>query len=549
MKKLILANGILIIFLLTISFTSTSALNYTNKTFLMPRATSSLQYLERDSFHRLTKEGSDSKHAVGGALQISRFYRTSENSTDLGRYFGVNRSNQVTYGLATNYTAGGNILSSLPTSKDIDSHLLIHPIEFFSYPTNLAGTLTLKPKHTQDGFLVSYHHQFTNLDDKLFFKINFPIVTVKNDLRATATEVKDQNNKGILDYLSGNIDYSTTTTKQSPLTHAKIDGAQSKSGVADVTFSLGYKFIDKVDYQVHANLNVILPCGNEPEGKYLFEPVVGNGKHVGVGCDFLTSLNIFRKEETCCELVLAGNYTHLFSSDEKRTLGFRSSIIMDEDPVELLGFLTALTDDDDVAASLPDERWATVSTLTPHAYETAMVTQPWNHYLLGGQEGEKGTFPLANILTQNVSVSPGNSFCGSVNIAYHNKKFTADIGYSCFARDAEKISLKETWTNDTYAIAKASYDPRDNFEIMGHGDTGLNTDYVMSNLAISQANLNVNAAATPAIFTQTIHAGVAYILNHLEYPIIFGVGASYEWTQDNAAIKGYTIWGKAGVAF
>ena len=65
--------------------------------------------------------------------------------------------------------------------------------------------------------------------------------------------------------------------------YGKIDGSQSKAGVADLNFILGYNFWCNDCYHVGANIRATAPTGTRPEAKYLFEPIVGNGRHTTLG--------------------------------------------------------------------------------------------------------------------------------------------------------------------------------------------------------------------------------------------------------------------------
>ena len=178
----------------------------------------------------------------------------------------------------------------------------------------------------------------------------------------------------------------------------------------------------------------------------------------------------------------------------------------------------------------------------------------------------QGVFPLANILTQNVEVAPDSSFNASINFAYHNKNITLDVGYSCYARSAEKVSLKQTWTNDTYAPAAVGYAPADAFEIISpyhtttttlvtnvypyqYGSSGENLALMSEGLAINRGNLDTDTASTPAILTNTIYFGFSALMPNFEYPVIFGAGMSYEWGSDNASLDAWNGWVKLGITF
>jgi hypothetical protein len=446
MKKRVL------LFVALLSVSKLLAIDYTNKTFLMPRSISTLNYIERTGFHRLLLEQGNEKEKSGGTLEAIGFYRESNNDAEIGRYFGTNHKNTVWIGNGTNVDRSlPSNESILPTATfqdvDIDSHSFFHHYDYVEVPSTLDSQITLKPKQTILGANLVYRHDF----DNLFLKISVPFAEVKNNLCTSVSETKDDElDKGILDYLSGQMDFSTTDSKLSPLTHLKVDGnAHNRSTIGDVTISIGHRFSEKEDYHCQGSFNLIVPAGNKAKSEYLFEPIVGNGGHLGIGLDFESTLNLQRNSDSSLELTTKLNWTYLFEETEKRTLGFHNSIITSQSLYSI-----------------------EVTSGEPSLYELSNVTLPWNYYRIAGQQGIQGIFPLANILTQNVEVAPDSSFDGSLNLAYHTKNITLDFGYSCYTRSAEKVSLKQTWTNDTYALASVSYCPEDAFEIIqGYHDS------------------------------------------------------------------------------
>ena len=348
-----------LIFLALIPLSQTLAVDYTNKTFLMPRSISSFDYMERTGFHRLLQEQPEGKEKSGGTLEVVGFYRDSNNDTDVGRYFGTNHKNTVWIGNGTNTvpSTGSISTSSTLSDVDVDRHLFFHHYDYFNEPSSLDSHITLKPKQTVVGASLVYRHDF----DKAFVKVTIPFAEVKNNLCASVSETKDDDwNKGILDYLSGGMDYSTTGSKMSPLQYLKIDGnSHNHSSIGDIVLSVGYQFSEKADYHCHAALNLIVPAGNKAKSEYMFEPIVGNGGHTGVGLEFESTLNLQRDSNSSLELSTNLKWTYLFEETEKRTLGFHSSVMSYQDVYSII--------DSDLPAS----------------YELMHATIPWNYYMMG----------------------------------------------------------------------------------------------------------------------------------------------------------------------
>lgn len=69
--------------------------------------------------------------------------------------------------------------------------------------------------------------------------------------------------------------------------YGKIDGKQKKGGLSDVIVKIGTEYEGHQKY-VRPFMGMILPFGNKPTAEYMFEPILGNGRHVGliVGSEF-----------------------------------------------------------------------------------------------------------------------------------------------------------------------------------------------------------------------------------------------------------------------
>lgn len=496
------------------SLATLQATTYTNKTFMntpTPLDNIPLQYT---SWHRLLKQGSNSDSAWGGTLQVAPFYGESTNDKGLGQYFGTNYKSEF-------------VINFPGPTVDIDRRLLIH--RWFDEngdpptPTTMKGTITLSPKQTSYGAMINYRQDLKNVRENLFLQINAPFYYVENDPRiGIKNEERDTytgSSKGLLDYFYGNYQQDATLSDgkniQTALTHAKIDGAHNKSGIANLEVELLYEFAQEKDYELEGCVGLTLPTGNKPDGKSFFEPVVGNNKHWGITLGGQSSLNITRKAEESLEFLCSFKYSYLFKSDEKRTLGYRNGIAIIED--------IAGSDVEDSPAVLP-----------------------WAWYILGGQNGAKGTFPLANILTRDVDVSPGGKLCGTTAMAYHKNNVTFDFGYSFISAEGEKVRVKN-WENDKYAPSSPTYQT---YEAFHPRQTNSGTSYFMGLGAyIQEHELDTSVAETPGYFKSAVHGAISYTMSDRTNPFMFGAGFLVDWTQDNGVPTGYMIWGKVGLAF
>ena len=471
-----------------------SPITHTNKTFMSVPTPHDYLPMKQTSWHRIIKQGSQDEHPFGGTFQVVPFYRTSNRESSLGKYFGTNSKNELT-------------VAAPDQNVDIQTGLIAHR---YATTSPFSDLIKLNPEHTTYGAYFSYQQDLDKLHNKLFLRFNIPVVEVTNDLHLTNTSPNKDTvtDKNILDFFNGTFKQTDDSKNlQEALSSAKIDGPNKKSGVADVECMLGYVFTEKEEYEMSGHMKVVLPTGNEPTGEYLFEAVVGNGKHWGVGAGIDASLNISKSETDSFEFLAHLDYTYLFREDETRTIGFRNGI----------------------------------NNRGPDApREDLSVVLPWFHYVLGGENGKKGTFPLANILTRPVSVLPGSKLQGHAAFAYHRNDTTFDFGYSFFAQEGEKIRVN-SWVDDKYAPAHPQYNTSNAFDMDA-------SEQVLGGW-INASELNPEVSATPAVLKHSIHGSIAYTHSTWKNPFMLAGGFSVDWTQDNTTPTGYTLWGKAGVSF
>jgi hypothetical protein len=73
-------------------------------------------------------------------------------------------------------------------------------------------------------------------------------------------------------------------------------------------------------------------------------------------------------------------------------------------------------------------------------------------------------------------------------------------------------------------------------------------DYATSVININ--DLDPNSAATPSYYTATLYGALGYSHNYGCYPLMFGLGGSYELTDHtNAGLDRWTLWLKGSIAF
>lgn len=349
------------------------------------------------------------------------------------------------------------------------------------------GKVTLSPKQESYGVRLDFFQNLKFPIKKMYLKLSSPIFYVHNDLNATFEGTgKDQITKFFNGGFDGVSDGETKLTKAKMPTKA-ID----KTGVGDIDVVLGYKFIDSEKHLVFLNAGLTAPVGTKPRGEYLFEPVYGNGNHFAAGLGIDASLKLWENNKHAARILTVLNWRYLFEGHEERTIG-----------------------------------------LTIPGYKFA------HYYKLFQDPSDNLNYSAANLLTQNISVRPGNTLEGLVNFAFTGSNFIVDLGYNIFCKQAESIIVSPD-------VLKIEFDDT-NYNIV----TKNKTNRLDGGIGQLPTELDLQTAATPSQLTHKVYAGLGYTFNiNDKYPTSLGLGSSYEFADSNNELEGYAFWLKGVFSF
>ncbi|MDZ4099053.1 MAG: hypothetical protein U1E13_10200, partial [Methylophilaceae bacterium] len=278
-----------------------------------------------------------------------------------------------------------------------------------------------------------------------------------------------------------------------PLTAAKICPCSKRAtGLSDIQADLGWNYSWE-NYHIGFFLRAVAPTGTRPNGEYLFEPIIGNGKHWELGGG-LTGHAIMwesQDQERTLGLYVDANLTHMFKNHQQRVF--------------------------DITGYGPLSRYM------------LLFKQPLNApYTLS---------PAANLTRQNVNVSVGVHADVVAMITYASYNTTWDIGYNFWGRSCEKICLNPCACNDctlgldindkTWSRASNTADIHSATGITSNGSTPA---------PLSLCDLDINGARTKGlshkIFT---HIGYSWPEHHDWVPFV-GLGLEGEFGS-NSGLK------------
>jgi hypothetical protein len=206
----------------------------------------------------------------------------------------------------------------------------------------------------------------------------------------------------------------------------------ARNGFGELRFVLGYNFINDNDGDYHLGLGIYTaaPTGTKvgdqdecnSKGRYLFQPIVGNGHHWELGGQVTAHYIGWRNEEETKSfgLYIEANISHLFTAHQIRcfdlcSAGNNSRYMLAEKLASNVNSLPGVNR----ATGAPPE-------LDPLGLEFGNVYAP-----------------VANITRSRINSSIGAQGDVAFSFAYQYNNFQWDIGYNFWARSCEKISLNK----------------------------------------------------------------------------------------------------------
>ncbi len=204
----------------------------------------------------------------------------------------------------------------------------------------------------------------------------------------------------------------------------------AKTGLSDIQMALGWNFLCNKDYHCGLNFCASAPSGTRPEGYYLFEPIIGNGKHWECGGGITAHWKFWNTcihddHEESLALYMNARITHLFNTRQCRTFDLSCK--------PLSRYMLAAKFDEPVnnLQAGPD---------------SSSLSIPSKQF--------QGIYaPVANLTRCAVDVSVDVQADVSLMLQYSAGNFSADLGYNFWGKSCEKIKLdcscspfeKNTW--------------------------------------------------------------------------------------------------------
>lgn len=377
------------------------------------------------------------------------------------------------------------------------------------------STITIAPQQTFWGVMLSGRMPFRQ---NYWLQVEAPIIHVENDLQLDEKPVNLAGGASAIAGINNNTTVGTMKDafRQAGMLYGKIDGVRKETRLADLTLKLGYDCpaLNRKDLYMSSYVGVVLPTGNKAKGKYMFEPICGNGGHVAFMLGSLGQLELRKFKNGKLWLTWGAQTQYLFENTQKRSF--------------------------DLVLNGPWSRYLSM-------YPTDAKMSAAN----GITDAQFGI----NLLTLDAKVTPGYNGMFETGISYVGEKCYGGLNYSTFVRQAEKVALKAAFphTEATIAdyefIAAAGVNHTQRFRRIG-------TEYIDSkqiaaaaSIALKEADLDLNSAAHPGNVSYLLSANMGYHHSCKCRPYIVEGGASYEFSRQNTSLNRWGLYGKFRISF
>lgn len=505
------------------------------------RADENNNVMQGVSFFSPRSQSVDAARAIVGwhpfthRLDMKSCYVTIAGTPEYTKSFHADRIAQALFGTDTLEISGSQV------ENRGDQDILA---DYFGLSPEFQSTVILNPSIINFIFTLSAYVGFDGWVPGLSLSVFAPIVwtrwnfELQEDIINSSTVVFPAN---YMDFgpvtppvqcftqaLMGGYTFGQMTQ---PMSFGRVCGPRSQWGVSDVQCILGYDVVAREHGYANINARLSIPTGTRPDCEFLFEPVIGNGKHWEFGLGFEGRVLVWEKDGNQ-ELNVFGNlnFTHLFKSRQRRSFDFCQN-------GNGFGSRYILMKEFDSAGNYN-------GTLLPAINKTSLCCDVWVDL----------------------------QFEALVMLGYTHKKFTFDLGYNGWLRSKEKINLTECIASNKYGL-KGIQNVTDT---MGNliNTTQSNATFIgnefsdqaavadtNSPIFVSTSDINVRSSGSPFVYTHKLFTNFSHAWQKSERDRIIpflGIGTSVEFEGINnndtkkpnrTTLSQWGVWLKGGCYF
>lgn len=215
-------------------------------------------------------------------------------------------------------------------------------------------------------------------------------------------------------FISGAAVPQLAQTKIHHLHNAKISPCPlSKTGMTEAVLALGWRAVNRESLIFDIYLRGAIPGGNRPEGVYLFEPILGNGRHGELGAGLSFECMMWECEPRDEYVFFSFDFvaSHLFATRQRRSFD---------------------------VCNKPNSRYMLASKLSTPIKQNLIGLAQGNGVTPTAQFKHEFT-PLANLTTDWVKVTIPAQVNLSILVTYERCQMYWTFGYGFWRRSCENI--------------------------------------------------------------------------------------------------------------
>jgi len=388
------------------------------------------------------------------------WYTRTASTFEYQRSFNPNRLARSLFGCYVDDCDAIKIQGS--AVEDRDENALF--ADYFYLPTDFDSVVSVKPVISDLIFDYNLYVGFNfKCIENAYFRVYAPLVRSKwmlnmkecivnagtNDYAPgyfmPCEVIRDDMNVDFCDYISGGAPFTQCATilnggrDQEPnpldlgneLATTSFRGldyyrgsccdSRTETTLADLRMELGWNFWNKECYHLGVNAQAAFPTGTRPDAQYMFNPVVGNGKHWEFGGGITGHYILWEcgDYEKSIGINLDANLTYLFENHEQRTFD-----LVDKD---LSRFMLA---------QRVGRPFAISAGAMAAGDDVDAVTVPCGQF-------KYEYSPVANLTTLDIRVKASLQADIALWLNYTNRNMSVDLGYNLWARSHDEIRVDE----------------------------------------------------------------------------------------------------------
>ena len=365
---------------------------------------------------------------------------------------------------------------------------------------NFNATFTIRPRRSVIGAYFNFRFDLSRWLCNTWFNVAFAAMRSKHDL--IYCEQKSQSPGTACSVTSvcqalTQSDWQWGKFSQCPI---------RRSGIDDVQLKLGYDWFWCECNHLSPYIVGTIPTGDPSCPDFIFEPTVGS-KHGSVGVGFIGDMNILECEDTEITILTDFKFRYVLKKCEKRSFDLCKN-------------------------------------------------GDWSRYLQVVTKDERSnSMPGINLFTRDVEVTPRSTVDWWLALHIERGPMNLEVGYDFWWRQAEKITLCD------FPAGWGIYDLCGDCEM---NPVSASCAAICQSISISRANcpksdpefveikcedLNLASGATPRAISNSVYGALGWTGCMCNFPVLAGVGGSYEFGKGSSALDNFAIWFKLGMAY